>query len=151
MDDISPSAQVNQVDRAYVLGSLKTEMGTLKTGLEQATDILRRLQEELKNHEQDATTAELNLQHEVDSLKTILTEQTKRVTALFEVTSENTKWLQANGALVDVVEDHEKRVTDLEHDKSFVKGVIWLCGGAIAIFGLSPLLKKLVEWFFSVS
>lgn len=145
------SSEESPRSSAYLLGSLKSEMGSLKTGLQQAEEILNKLQEELKNHEHEASTEVLNLENEVANLKRILTEQTKRVTALFEVTSENTKWLHENGALVDVVEDHEKRVTDLEHNRSFLRGVAWLCGGAIAIFGFTPLIKKFIEWLFNVS
>lgn len=136
---------------AYLLGSLKSEMGSLKTGLQQAEEILNKLQEEIRSHENSASKEVLALENEIANLKRILTEQTKRVTALFEVTNENTKWLHENGALVDVVEDHEKRVTDLEHNRSFVKGIAWLCGGAIAVFGFGPIFKKFAAWLFGVN
>lgn len=138
-------------DKDFMLGSLKTEIGNLKTGLEQADDILRKIQKEFNSHLLNANTDVSDMQAKIDSLSGILTEQTKRVTALLKVTAANTRWLQANGKLVETVEDHEVRVTDLEHNRSFVKGVMWLIGILVTFFGLIPFVKRIIYWVFCVN
>ena len=65
------------------------------------------------------------------------------------MTSENTQWLYENSTLVEKVEDHETRLTDLEHNRTFLRGVVWLAGIAVAFFTTTPLLKKLIEWITS--
>ena len=46
-------------------------------------------------------------------------------------------------ALIKSVDDHGDKIDDLRHKVSFVKGAMWVIGGALALFGIA------IVWYFS--
>lgn len=135
-------------NRDQLLGQFRSDITHLSEGLKRAEELLDKTTKALENH---ASTAELritDLRLELETIRNILKSQTDRVTELMEVTSENTEWLLENGQLVEVVEDHEDRITGLEHNRTFLRGVVWLAGIAFAFFTATPFLQKLISWLY---
>lgn len=143
-----PNTQTHPCDKSHVIGKFESDITHLKSGLERAEEILEKLDATINQHELSAETRFGTMKAEVDRLRTILKTQTDRVTELMNVTAANTKWLQQNGSLVQAVSDHEERITDLESNRSFAKGAIWLIGILATLFGIAPLISKLINYYF---
>lgn len=139
----------NKCNRDQLLGVFKANIANLQDGLKRAEDLLEKTTKALENHSSAAEIRMDDICLELGTIRTILKSQTERVTELMQVTSENTQWLYENSTLVEKVEDHETRLTDLEHNRTFLRGVVWLAGIAVAFFTTTPLLKKLIEWITS--
>ena len=136
----------NKCNRDQLLGEFKAKITGLQDGLKRAETLLDKASKALENHAAEAEIRIDELQLELETVRTILKSQTDRVTELMQVTSENTQWLFENSQLVEVVEDHEDRITGLEHNRTFLRGVVWLAGIAFAFFSATPLLQKLISW-----
>lgn len=143
-----PNTETHPCDKSQVIGKFESDITHLKTGLERAEELIEKMDETLNRHELNAEARLTGMKSELDRLRAILKMQTDRVTELMNVTAANTKWLQQNGSLVQAVADHEERITDLEGNRSFAKGVVWLIGAIIALFGIAPLIVKLIEFYF---
>lgn len=136
----------NKCNRDQLLGVFKANITNLQDGLKRAEALLEKTTKALESHSSAAEIRMDDICLELETIRTILKSQTDRVTELMQVTSENTKWLYENDSIVVQVEDHETRITDLEHNRTFIKGVVWLAGIAFTFFSVTPLLKKLIEW-----
>ena len=136
----------NKCNRDQLLGVFKANITNLQDGLKRAEELLEKSTKALESHSSAAEVRMDDICLELETIRTILKSQTDRVTELMQVTSENTKWLYENDSIVEQVEDHENRITDLEHNRTFLRGVIWLAGIAFAFFTATPFLKKLIEW-----
>ena len=139
----------NKCNRDQLLGAFKANISHLQDGLKRAEDLLEKTTKALENHAAGAEIRMDNICLELETIRTILKSQTDRVTELMEVTSENSLWLSENNDIVGQVVDHENRLTDLEHNRTFMRGVVWLAGVAFAFFSATPILKKLIEWIAS--
>lgn len=139
----------NKCNRDQLLGVFKANITNLQDGLKRAEALLEKTTKALENHSSAAEIRMDDICLELETIRTILKSQTDRVTELMEVTSENTQWLSENNDIVGMVADHENRLTDLEHNRTFIRGVVWLAGIAFAFFSATPILKKLIEWLGS--
>lgn len=139
----------NKCNRDQLLGAFKANINNLQDGLKRAEALLEKTTKALENHAAGAEIRMDNICLELETIRTILKSQTDRVTELMEVTSENSLWLSENNDIVGQVADHENRLTDLEHNRTFMRGVVWLAGVAFAFFSATPILKKLIEWIAS--
>lgn len=143
-----PNTETHPCDKSHVIGKFESDITHLKSGLERAEELIEKMDATLNQHELNAETRLTGMKSELDRLRTILKMQTDRVTELMNVTAANTKWLQQNGSLVQAVSDHEERISDLENNRSFAKGAIWLIGIIISLFGVAPLIVKLIDYYF---
>ena len=139
----------NRCNRDQLLGIFKANITNLQEGLKRAEELLERTTKALETHSSNAEVRMDDICLELETIRTILKSQTDRVTELMQVTSENTQWLYENSSIGAMVEDHETRITDLEHNRTFLRGVVWLAGIAFAFFTATPILKKLIEWIGS--
>ena len=133
-------------NRDQLLGQFMSDNTHLSQGLKRAEELLGKTTKTLENHASASEVRFDELRLELETVRNILKSQSDRVTELMQVTSENTEWLLENGQLVEVVENHEDRITGLEHNRTFLKGVVWLAGIAFAFFTATPLLQKLINW-----
>lgn len=139
----------NKCNRDQLLGEFKAKITGLQDGLKRAESLLDKATKALENHASSAEVRFDDICLELETIRTILKSQTDRVTEIMQVTTENSQWLYENSDVVTKVEEHEVRITDLEHNRTFLRGVIWLAGVAFAFFTATPLLKKLIEWIGS--
>jgi len=139
----------NKCNRDQLLGVFKANISNLQDGLKRAEALLEKTTKALESHSSAAEIRMDDICLELETIRTILKSQTDRVTELMQVTSENTQWLYENNDIVTMVADHETRLTDLEHNRAFLRGVVWLAGIAFTFFTATPLLKKLIEWLAS--
>ena len=133
-------------NRDHLLGQFRSDITHLSQGLKRAEELLNKTTAALANHSSASEVRFDELKLELETVRTILKSQTDRVTELMQVTTENTEWLLENGQLVEIVEDHEDRITGLEHNRTFLRGVVWLAGIALGFFTATPLLQKLINW-----
>ena len=136
----------NKCNRDQLLGVFKANISNLQDGLKRAEELLEKTTKALENHSAAAEIRMDDICLELETIRTILKSQTDRVTELMQVTTENTQWMYESSPLVGMIENHEDRITGLEHNRTFLRGVVWLAGISFAFFSATPILQKLIEW-----
>jgi len=133
-------------EKSELLGNFQSEIKHLQTGLLRANQIIEQLSKDLTDHNYGNVTEFLAVLSELKRVREILTTQTDRVTEIMDVTAVHAQWFEENGSLIDCIDSHETRLTNLEHNRTFVKGAIWVAGIFVTVFGIAPLVKRLFEW-----
>lgn len=131
-------------EKDMMLGAFRAEIDNLKTGLLKADRLIEDLDSKVDS-------IDMATRNELAVIRQILKTQTDRITEIMNSSMETTSWILENGKVIHAVEDHEKRVTDLEGNRTFVKGAVWVVGGAITVVGIIPIIIsffKYVAGFF---
>lgn len=133
-------------EKSELLGNFQNELQHLQSGMKRANDIIDSLSKDINSHTYSNINQYKDIISELKRVREILTTQTDRVTEIMNVTAVHAQWFEENGTLIENVESHETRLTKLEHNRTFIKGAAWVMGIFVTVFGIAPIIKRLVEW-----